>query len=330
MIKLLTKKNNYLFFLMLSFVFVASCALALSPAGTMVYEKISKAWPVRALVSNAISKKEFPPNPVISKDATFPIFSAQGALAVDLPSGVTLFEKDADKALLPASTTKIVTALVAMNNFNKDDVIEIGKIAIEGQKMGLKKGEKIKVSDLLYGLLVYSANDAAEALAQNYCAPRSFSEVGLCGRDAFVVAMNNFAQSLHLENTNFTNPSGLDGGRNHIVSTARDLIRVSSYAMKNSEFAKIVATKEITVKSIDGKIAHKLTNVNELLGKVPGVLGVKTGWTESARENLITYIERDGHKIMIAVLGSQDRFGETKELINWIFANYSWQEVKLP
>lgn len=308
--KLLTKKNNYLFFLMLSFVFVASYALALSPTGSVVYNTVAK----------AISKKEFSPLPVISKDATFPIFSAQGVLAVDLSSGVSLFEKDADKALLPASTTKIVTALVAMDAFNKDDVIEIGNIFIEGQKMGLKKGEKIKVSDLLYGLLVYSANDAAEALAQNFKG----------GRDAFVIAMNQKAKSLHLENTNFTNPSGLDGGGNHIVSTARDLIRVSTYAMKNAEFAQIVGTKEITVKSIDGKIAHKLTNVNELLGNVSGVLGVKTGWTESARENLVTYIERDNHKVMIAVLGSQDRFGETKELINWIFANYTWQEVKLP
>jgi D-alanyl-D-alanine carboxypeptidase (penicillin-binding protein 5/6) len=308
--KLLVKKNNYLFFLMLSFVFIASCALALSPVGPAVYQKIS----------NIVIKKEFPPVPVISKDATFPIFSAQGVLAVDLNSGVTLFEKDADKALLPASTTKIVTALVAMNSFNKDDVIEIGNISIEGQKMGLKKGEKITISDLLYGLLVYSANDAAEALAQNYPG----------GKDNFVLAMNDFAKSLHLENTNFTNPSGLDGYGNNIVSTARDLIRVSAYAMKNPEFAKIVATKEIAVKSVDGKIIHRLTSVNELLGKVAGVMGVKTGWTESARENLVTYLERDNHKIMIAVLGSQDRFGETKELISWIFTNYTWQEVKTP
>lgn len=295
---------------MLSFVFIASYALALNPVGVVIYQEIN----------GVLTKKEFPPNPVISKDATFPIFSAQGVLAVDLASGITLFEKDADKALLPASTTKIVTALVAMGAFDKDDVIEISKIIIEGQKMGLKKGERIKVSDLLYGLLVYSANDAAEALAQNYSG----------GKDSFVLAMNSFVKSLHLENTNFTNPSGLDGNGNHIVSTARDLIRVSTYAMKNPEFAKIVGTKEITVKSADGKIAHKLTNVNELLGKVPGVLGIKTGWTESARENLVTYIERDNHRVMIAVLGSQDRFGETKELINWIFANYSWQEVKLP
>jgi D-alanyl-D-alanine carboxypeptidase (penicillin-binding protein 5/6) len=100
--------------------------------------------------------------------------------------------------------------------------------------------------------------------------------------------------------------------------------------MKNSEFAEIVGTKKINVSSVDGKIIHRLANVNELLGKIPGVLGVKTGWTENARENLVTYIERDNHKIMIAVLGSQDRFGETTELIDWIFSNYSWQEVSPP
>ena len=308
--KFLTRKDNYLFFLMLSFVFVASAALAISPGFESVYKTIV----------SSVSGKNFSPLPTISKDATFPIFSAQGVLAVDMDSSVTLFEKDADKPLLPASTTKIVTALVAMDAYSDDQVIEIGNISVEGQKMWLKKGEKITVSDLLYGLLVYSANDAAEALAQNYAG----------GRDAFILAMNDKARSLHLENTNFSNPSGLDGNGNHIVSTARDLIRVASYAMKNPKFAEIVRTKELTVKSVDGKIAHKLTNVNELLGKVPGVLGVKTGWTESARENLVTYLERDDHRIMIAVLGSQGRFGETKELINWIFANYTWQEVKLP
>lgn len=105
--------------------------------------------------------------------------------------------------------------------------------------------------------------------------------------------------------------------------------------MRNPEFAKVVGTKNIIVTDITGKSSYNLQNVNELLGKVPGVLGVKTGWTENARENLVTYIERDNqggasHKIMIAILGSQDRFGETKELINWIFGNYTWQEVKYP
>ena len=96
---------------------------------------------------------------------------------------------------------------------------------------------------------------------------------------------------------------------------------------QNPIFAKIVGIKEITVKSVDGKITHKLTNVNKLLGSVEGVLGVKTGWTENARENLVTEVSRNGKRVMIVVLGSSDRFGETTELIDWIYNNYSWENV---
>ena len=184
--------------------------------------------------------------------------------------------------------------------------------------MGLFQGEQITVENLLYGLLVFSANDAAEALALNYPG----------GYGAFIEAMNAKAKDLSMLNSYFLNPAGLDGSTQ--ITTAEDLIRVSEVAMKNPEFAKIVGTKGVGFADTTGNIKYNLKNINELLGVVPGVLGVKTGWTENARENLVTYVERDGHKIMIAVLGSQDRFGETKELINWIFANYQWQEVKPP
>ena len=100
--------------------------------------------------------------------------------------------------------------------------------------------------------------------------------------------------------------------------------------MKNPLFSQIVGTKEKVVESYDGKIKHKLVNINELVGKVEGVLGVKTGWTQDARENLVTYIERDGSRVMIVLLASQDRFGETRELIDWIFENYEWREVTYP
>ncbi len=258
--------------------------------------------------------KTFSPAPVFLGNAAFPVVSAQAVLAVDLNSGATLYEKDPDKELLPASTTKIITALVAMDYYYDDQILEVKGIKTEGQKMGLVEGEKIRVADLLDGLLVYSANDAAEVLAENYG----------YGREDFIAAMNRKAKELYLDNSVFTNPTGLDTNGDEITSTARDLIKVSETAMKNPEFAGIVGTKEITVTSIDGKISHKLANLNELLGKVPGVLGIKTGWTESARENLVTYVERDGRKVILAVLGSQDRFGETKELIDWIFANYYW------
>jgi D-alanyl-D-alanine carboxypeptidase (penicillin-binding protein 5/6) len=303
--KLLSKKNNFLFLCLMSFVFVASTALALN---TILPDNV----PETEIISS------FPPLPVLNQNISFPILSAQAALVVDLDSGISLYEKDPDKPLLPASTTKIMTALVAMENYSEDQVLGVSDEKVEGQKMGLKKGEQITVRDLLYGLLVYSANDAAEVLAKSFEG----------GRNAFIEAMNQKAKELSLNNTKFSNPSGLDG--NGHFTTARDLIRISEVAMEDPKFAEIVGTKTQVVRSIDGKIAHYLTNINELLGKIPGVLGVKTGWTENARENLVTYINRDDHRIMIAVLGSQDRFGETKELIDWIYSSYSWQEVKYP
>lgn len=300
------KRPNLLFLTILSFVFIATSAIALSINEEMIKEEETS------------SQKVFSPLPVLLGSESFPIISAQAALAVDLASGVTLYEKEPDKQLLPASTTKIVTALVAMEYYPPDSVLEVKDPGIDGQKMGLIRGEKMKASDLLYGLLVFSANDAAETLAQNFPG----------GRDLFVAAMNLKAKELHLEETHFQNPTGLDGTSH--VTTARDLIRVATVAMENPEFARIVGTREKIVKSENGKIVHRLTNINELLGVVDGVLGVKTGWTENARENLVTYLERDGKKIMIVLLGSQDRFGETKELIDWIFTSYLWQEVKYP
>jgi D-alanyl-D-alanine carboxypeptidase len=306
--KFFKNKNRFLYLALLTFIFVSTTALAISG-------QIPGA--VKNLSIIDFSKKNFPPNPVLAADSSFPVLSAQGALAVDLDSGISLYEKKPDTKLLPASTTKIVTALVTLDSYPLDQIITVGKINVDGQKMGLFSGEKITVENLLYGLLVYSANDAAEALANSYSG----------GYEAFILAMNAKAADLSMNNSHFDNPVGLDTDDQH--ATAKDLVRASEVAMRIPEFAKMVGTKSISFSDVTGKVKYNLKNINELLGAVPGVLGVKTGWTENARENLVTYIERDGHKVMIAVLGSQDRFGETKELINWIFTNYEWQEVKV-
>lgn len=268
--------------------------------------------------SNKYFENSFAKLPILPSLSTFPVISAQAAVATDLDSGVALYEKNPDKPSLPASTTKIVTSLVAMEYYPKEEVLKIGRLNAVGQRMGLALDEEITVDSLLKGLLIASANDAAEVLAQNY----------LGGRDTFISAMNLKAREINLENTFFANPSGIDAPGH--VSTARDLIRAADYAMENSYFAEIVGTSQTLVESTDGSVKHKLVNINELVGKVDGVLGVKTGWTEGARENLVTYVERDGHRVMIAVLGSQDRFGETEELIEWIFTNYTWEEVEFP
>ncbi|OGM31541.1 hypothetical protein A2803_02285 [Candidatus Woesebacteria bacterium RIFCSPHIGHO2_01_FULL_44_21] len=240
----------------------------------------------------------------------FPVISAQGVYAFELSSGRVLYEKDSEVPLFPASTTKIVTALVALDSYNFDAVLNTGKFSVTGSKMGLTWGENITARDLLYGLLIHSANDAAEVLAINFPG----------GRDRFIETMNEKAYALGAFNTHFSNPSGLD--EEVQATTARDLARISAQAMGKPEFAEIVATESYTAHDTSGTTVHYLKNKNELLGKVPGVLGVKTGWTESARENLVTYVERDGKKVLTAVLGSQDRFGETEELIEWIFSEY--------
>lgn len=293
---------------MVVFVFISTTALSLN-----------NDLDIKINNSPKISYRQFPDNPILKNDVKFPIISAQGAIVVDLDSGVGLYEKNPDIKLLPASTTKIVTALVALETYSLDDILTVPQgVSVDGQKIGLYYGEKMSVEDLLYGLLVYSANDAAMTLASNYPG----------GYEKFVAAMNEKAKSLSMTNSFFENPVGLDGIKQ--ATTARDLLRASEVAMRNAEFAKIVSTKSVQITDVSGRSKYNLKNINELLGNVPGVLGIKTGWTENARENLVTFVERDGHKIIFVVLGGQDRFGETKELIDWVFANYEWQKVNMP
>lgn len=253
--------------------------------------------------------------PVLVGTKSYPTLSGQGIVAIDADSNVTLYEKNPDLKLYPASTTKIITALTALDYFKQDQVLVVINPTIEGQKMGLMVGERIIFENLLNALLIYSANDAAITIADNYPG----------GREVFVQAMNAKAKSLHLNNSTFTNPAGLDSDNQ--LTTARDMIRASEIAIQNPIFADIVRTKDKTISDVTGKFSYKFKNLNILLGTVEGVYGIKTGWTEAARENLITYVERDGRKVFIAILGSQDRFGETKELIDWVFNNYSWQKV---
>ena len=238
--------------------------------------------------------------------------NAAAAIVYDPKSGVVLYEKNADTPIPPASTTKVVTALVTLENYNLDEVLNVPSMHVDGQKMGLVMGEKMTVENLLNGMLIFSANDAAEVFADDFPA----------GRDKFIEKMNELAQKLDLKNTRFKNPSGLfeDGH----VSTARDLARLGAYSVTNPIIAQIVKTKEKTVTSVDGVDVHKLVNLNSLLRDTPGVLGIKTGRTDEGGESLITFVNRDGKELIIVVLGSVDRFGDTKSLLNWAYGNYRW------
>jgi len=252
-----------------------------------------------------------------------PLLTAESAVVVDRDSAVLVFGKNEKAQLFPASTVKVMTALVALEHYSFDDISIVKDPDDEGQDMELLEDERITVKNLLYGVLVSSANDAALILAQNYPG----------GTEAFVKRMNKKAKELNLNDTFFANPTGLDSDDNgnllisYSYSTALDLARLAAVALKNENILEMVSTPYIKVTDITGEITHYLYNINELLGKVPGMKGLKTGWTEEAGECLIGYTEREERGIITVVLKSENRFLETQKLVDWTFENYIWEDI---
>lgn len=258
-----------------------------------------------------IQKYNIPP---VSKNLPLPGFGARAVIIKDMESGATLFEKDSNTSFPIASTTKIMTAVVASEYFKQNSVLTVGSSAnTPGSKIGLQPGENLTFRALLYGMLLNSGNDAAFALAENYPG-------GVLG---FVSAMNKKAAQLELKNTHFDNPAGFDNPQSY--SSAFDLTKITEEALKNSQLSRIFATKQTNIVSLDKKYTHSLLNLNKLLS-LTGVLGVKTGTTEEAKQNLVTLVERDGHRVLLVVLGSNDRFLETTRLIEWTYANFQWPQ----
>lgn len=260
-----------------------------------------------------VQKYNIPP---ISKNLPIPQLSARAVLIKDLATSTILYQKDTNIPFPIASTTKIMTALVASEYFKPNSQLMVkNEDKISGAKVGLISGENLTFASMLYGLLLPSGNDAAFAIAENY--PGAVS--------GFVSAMNKKAADLALANTHFDNPAGFDSPRH--FSSAKDLSIITQEALKNYRLARIFATKQTYIVSLDKKYQHKLSNLNKLLSQVKGVLGVKTGYTEGAKENLVTLVERDGHQVLTVVLGSDDRFGESTKLIEWTFENFIWPEI---
>lgn len=261
--------------------------------------------------------------PVNFKEVPPPLLTARSVAVVDRDSSVLLYDRNEKLQILPASTVKMMTALVALDYYSLDQVLVVGKIDDLGQDIKLVKGEKITFKNLLYGLLVASANDAALVLTQNYPG----------GKVAFVQSMNQKAKDLNLKDTYFANPTGLDSDEqgkmftDFSYTTASDLAQLASLALKKEIILEIVSTQSITISDVDGRIFHQLGNINQLIGKFPGMRGLKTGYTKEAGECLVGYTERNGHGLITVVMGSQDRFGETVKLTNWVFDNFQWQEV---
>ncbi|MDP3724072.1 MAG: D-alanyl-D-alanine carboxypeptidase family protein [bacterium] len=254
--------------------------------------------------------------PLNITDEAPPTTTAKAVIVLDANSATMLLEQNAATPFPPASTTKIMTALVALDRCKTDDIVTVSALDLndENAQMGLVLGEHITVENLLYGLLLNSGNDAALNLAE-HCGP---------GKETFIVAMNEKAKKLGLTATSFQNTTGLDA-TGHVMSV-RDLAHLTAAALKNPLIEKIVGTIETTVRNREETRVHALKNRNQLLGRISGVIGGKTGLTEQAGECLVVAIERDGHRLIVVVFGSSDRFGDAESLIEWGFKNHRWEK----
>ena len=249
--------------------------------------------------------------PVSTGNVVLPKISAVSAYAVDVKTGMVLLDINSDFELPPASTTKLMTALVALELYTLEEELLVPEFCteIEGLKAGFYAGDAYSVRALLYSLLVNSSADAACTLAT---ASIPYSD--------FVGEMNTKAKELGLEATSFANPVGLDGAQ---VSTAKDLYLLAKAARAEGLVKDIVKTKEVEVVSSSG-FKTILVNTNDLLWTKEGTVGIKTGRTDAAGEVLIYEYDLDEKNVIIVTMRSTDRFGDTLILLDWILKNYSW------
>ena len=268
--------------------------------------------------SNKIPPDTYQIAPVSSKNCSVPSINSKSAIVLDRSSKAILYSKNEKQTRKMASTTKIMTCIVVLENANLYDTVTISKKAarVGGSKLGIKAGNKVTVCDLLYGLMLKSGNDAAIALAEH---------VGGNLED-FAKLMNKKAQELNLKNTHFVTPHGLDN--NNHYTTAYELALLTDYALNNKTFCNLVNTKSYTV-TINGH--HKtIKNTNELLG-TNGVYGVKTGFTNGANRCLVTACRQDILNIICVVLGADTKSYRTKDslkLINYTFKTYEMVDLQ--
>ena len=237
--------------------------------------------------------------------------TAKGAILIDAANGTVLWARHPHRRLQIASTSKIMTAILAMERLRPHDVVVVDKSVrrVAPITEGLRPGEKVEAWKLFYGTLLFSGNDSALALA-----------IGAGGsRSRFVALMNEKASALGMEETHFRSPSGLIDRDNY--STAWDMAALSRYAMWNPRFRAVVRTRVKTVPWAAPTYAKEYVNKNHLIGSYPGANGVKTGWTTKAKHCLVASVRRNGLWLIAVVLGADDSYGDVKKLFAYGFAH---------
>ena len=235
--------------------------------------------------------------------------SAVSAIVIEADTGTVVWEKNADEKRAMASTTKIMTALLTIEagDLDREFTVDSYAIRVEGTSMGLQEGDRVSRRDLLYGILLPSGNDAANAAA--------VSVSGSIG--AFVGLMNDKAQQLGLSSTHFVTPSGLDADGH--CTTARDLAMLTAYAMKNEVFREIVCCSEAKVEFGAPPYPRTLYNSNKMLRRYDGAIGVKTGFTDNARRCLVSAAQREGVTLIAVTLNAPDDWHDHTKMLDYGF-----------
>lgn len=251
-----------------------------------------------------------------------PSVSAKGAVVIDSLTGEVLFEHNCREELPMASTTKIMSALIALESGDLDEsfVVDSDAIKVEGSSMGLQEGSRVTMRDLVHGMLLPSGNDAANSAA-----------VRISGSiEAFVERMNSRADEMGLEQTHFVTPSGLDDYTDEHYSTAYDMAVLTREALKNQDFREICGKKTAQLTFGDPPESRWLTNTNKLLTMCDGVIGVKTGFTDKARRCLVSACERDGATLICVTLNDPDDWLDHTRLYDYAFGKMSQQRLSTP
>jgi D-alanyl-D-alanine carboxypeptidase (penicillin-binding protein 5/6) len=237
---------------------------------------------------------------------------AQTAALIDVTSGVILYSKSGDKPMRIASLTKVMTAIVAIEQGSLSDLVKVGPRAAakEGSSLYLKLGEQMSLHSMLYGLMLRSGNDAATAIAEHVGGTE----------EGFVYLMNEKARMLGMNHTHFMNPHGLDIKEHY--STANDMALLTAYALRNPIFQEIVKTKLKKVPNPNEAWSYLWSNKNKMLSLFPGADGVKTGYTKLALRCLITSATRDGQQLAVVTLNDSDDWADHSRLLEYGFRQF--------
>ncbi len=254
------------------------------------------------------------------ENAQIPSVSAQCAVVVELKSGSIICGKSEHKKASMASTTKIMTALLLCELTNLDDEITATKemVAVEGSSMGLKAGDRVHYRDLLYGMLLASGNDAANATA-----------ISISGSiEEFAELMNLRAQKIGMNNTHFVTPSGLDDAEHY--STAYDMALLACEAMRNGEFAEACASSSARLEYGNPPYKRTLYNHNKLLKMYDGCNGIKTGFTKKSGRCLVSSAKRDGKEVVVVTLNAPNDWSDHKTLLDYGISKLEIRRLSLP